>query len=85
MICNNLLRLCHRETLVSDFGNVPGTFAQTIEVPNLFQGVNLIDIRTKHFGNFHRFEVSRVNLSHGSQNWFELSGVSRIEGSRNRG
>ena len=77
MICNNLLLLCHRETLVYDLRNVPGTFAQIIEVPNLFQGVNLIDIRTKYFGNFRRFEVSRVNSSHGSQNWFELSGVSR--------
>ena len=47
---------------------------------NLFKGVNVIDIRTKWFGNFPRFELSRVNLSHGSQNWFELSGVSRNRG-----
>ena len=80
MICNNLLLLCHRETLVYDLRNVPGTFAQIIEVPNLFQGVNLIDIRTKYFGNFRRFEVSRVNLSRVSQNWLELSGVSRNRG-----
>ena len=78
--CNNLLPLCNRETLVYDLRNVPNTFAQTIEVPNLFNGVNLIDIRNEYFGNFRRFEVSRVNLSHGSQNWFELSGVSRNRG-----
>ena len=47
---------------------------------NLFKGVNVIDIRTKWFGNFRRFELSGVNLSHGSQNWFELSGVSRNRG-----
>ena len=47
---------------------------------NLFKGVNAIDIRTKWFGNFRRFELSRVNLSHGSQNWLELSGVSRNRG-----
>ena len=44
---------------------------------NLFKGVNVIDMRTKGFGYFRKFELSRVNLSHGSQNWFELSGVSR--------
>ena len=49
---------------------------------NLFKGVNVIDTRTKWFGNFRRFELSRVNLSHGSQNWFELSGVSRNRGFR---
>ena len=43
----------------------------------LNKDVNLIDIRSKYFGNFRWFEVSRVNLSHGSQNWFELSGFSR--------
>ena len=47
---------------------------------NLFEGVNVIDIRTKWFGNFRRFELSRANLSHVSQNWFELSGVSRNRG-----
>ena len=47
---------------------------------NLFKGVNVIDIRTKSFGNFPRFELSRVNLSHGSQNWFELSGVLKNRG-----
>ena len=47
---------------------------------NLFNGVNIINIRTKWFGNFRRFELSRVNLSHWSQNWFELSGVSRNRG-----
>ena len=47
---------------------------------NLFKGVNVIDIYTKRFRNFRRFELSRVNLSHGSQNWFELSGVSRHRG-----
>ena len=47
---------------------------------NLFKGVNAIDIRTKWSGNVRRFELSRVNLSHGSQNWFELSGVSRNRG-----
>ena len=80
MICNNFLLLCHRETLVYDLRNVPGTFAQIIEVPNLFQGVNLVDIHTKYFRNFRRFEVSRVNLSRVSQNWLELSGVSRNRG-----
>ena len=47
---------------------------------NLFKAVNVIDIRTKWFGNFRRFELSRVNLSQGSQNWFELSEVSRNRG-----
>ena len=47
---------------------------------NSFNGVNVIDVRTKWFRNFRRFELSRVNLSHGSQNWFELSGVSRNRG-----
>ena len=47
---------------------------------NLFNGVNIINIRTKWFGNFRRFELSRVNLSHGGQNWCELSGVSRNRG-----
>ena len=42
--------------------------------------MNVIDIRSKWFGNFCRLELSRVNLSHGSQNWFELSGVSRNRG-----
>ena len=43
---------------------------------NLFKGVNVIDVRTKCFRNFRRFELSRVNLSHGfSQNWFEKSRV----------
>ena len=46
------------------------------------KGVNGIDIRTKWFWDFHRFELSRVNLSHGSQNWFELSG--EIAGPGNR-
>ena len=46
-------------------------------IANFFRGVNLIDVRTKWFRNFRRFELLRVNLSHGSQNWFELSGVSR--------
>ena len=32
IICNNLLPLYNRETLVYDFRNVPGTFAQIIEV-----------------------------------------------------
>ena len=52
---------------------------------NLFKGVNVIDICTKWFGNFHRFELLRVNLSHGSQNWFELSGVSRNLGFKKSG
>ena len=52
---------------------------------NLFKGVNVIDIRTKWFGNFRRFELSRVNLSHGSQNWFKLSGVSRNQGFKKSG
>ena len=47
---------------------------------NLFKGVNVIDICTKWFGNFRRFELSRVNLSHGNKNWFKLSGVSRNRG-----
>ena len=50
--------LCNRETLVYDLRkfNVPGTFAQIIEAPNLFKGVNVNDIHTKWFGNFRRFE-----------------------------
>ena len=55
------------------------------ESANLFKDVNVIEIRTKWFGNFRRFELSRVNWTHGSQNWFELSGVREIEGSINRG
>ena len=47
---------------------------------NLFKGVNVIEIRTTWFRNFRRFEISRVSLSHWSQNWFELSGVSRNRG-----
>ena len=47
-----MLSLCNRETLVYDLRNVPGTFAQIIEVPNLFKGVNVIDIRIKWFGIF---------------------------------
>ena len=132
--------LCNREILVYDLRNVPGTFAQSIEVriiskkaecakhadcmaqfklcwqsetvilpfrlmtdlwpaccvikmlenslsesANLFKDVNVIEIRTKWFGNFRRFELSRVNWTHGSQNWFELSGVREIEDSINRG
>ena len=30
--------------------------------------------------SFARFELSRVNLPHESQNWFELSGISRNRG-----
>ena len=73
--CNNLLPLCqcNRESLGSDLKNVPGTFAQIIEVPNLFKSVNVIDIRTKWSGYFRRLERSRGNLSHESQNWLELS------------
>ena len=80
IICNNLLPLCTRETLVCSLRIVPGTLAQIIEVSNLFKSVNVIDIRTNWFGNFRRFELSRVNLSHGSHNWFELSGVSGNRG-----
>ena len=47
---------------------------------NLFKGVNVSDVRTNWFRNFRRFELSMVNLSHGSQNQFELSGVSRNRG-----
>ena len=36
-------------------------------MPNLFKGVNVIDIRPKWSGHFRRFELSRVNLSHESQ------------------
>ena len=50
------------------------------ESANLFKDVNVIEIRTKWFANFRRFELSRVNLTHGSQIWFELSGVSRNRG-----
>ena len=134
-VYGNLLPLCNQETLVYDLRNVPGTFAQIIEVriiskraecakhtwpsancvgnlkqsfyllpfrlmtdlrlaccvikmrgnilsgsDNLFNGVNVIEVRTKWFGNFRRFELSRVNLSHRSQNLSELSGVSRNQG-----
>ena len=48
------------------------------ESANLFRDVNVIEIHTKWFGNFSRFELSRVSLTHRSQNWFELSG--EIEG-----
>ena len=36
--------------------------------------MDVIDIRTKLFQNFRRFELSRVNLSHGKKKWFEKSG-----------
>ena len=52
---------------------------------NLVKGVNVIDMRTKWFGYFRKFELSRVNLSHGSQTWFELSGVSRNQGFKKLG
>ena len=42
------------------------------ESANLFKDVNVIEIRTKWFENFRRFEFSRVNLTHESQNWFEF-------------
>ena len=45
-------------------------------------GENVIDIRSKWFENFRWFELSGVNLYHGSQNWFELSGKSRTARSR---
>ena len=81
IISNNLWPLCNQETLVYYLRIVPGTLAQIIEpVPNLFKGVNVIDIRTNCFGNFRRYELSRVNLNHGSQNWFELSEVSGNRG-----
>ena len=40
---------------------------------NLFKGVNVIDIRGLEI-------FAGVNLSHGSQNWFELSRVSKNRG-----
>ena len=52
---------------------------------NLLKDVSVIDICTKWFGNFCRFELSRVNLSHGSRNSFELSGVSRNRGFKKSG
>ena len=70
------LRFCYGFSGAKSFGDPQ----ETIEVPNSFKGANVTDIRTKWFGNFRRFELSRVNLSHGSQNWFELSGVSRKRG-----
>ena len=86
IICNNLLPLCNRESLVYDLRtDVPGTFTQIIEVLNLFKCVNVIDIRTKWFGKFRRFELSTVNLTHGSQNWFEVAGVPRNRGFQKSG
>ena len=55
------------------------------ESANLFKDVNVIEICTKWFGNVRIFKLSRVNLTYGSQNWFELSKFREIEGSRNRG
>ena len=43
------------------------------------KGVNVIEVPTKQFRNFHRFKLSRVNLSHRSQNWFKLSGVLGVK------
>ena len=40
---------------------------QLIRSVNLFKDVGVIDIRTKLFRNFRRFELSRVNLSHGKK------------------
>ena len=42
--------------------------------------MNVIDIGIKWFRNFRRLELSRINLSHGSQNWFESSRVLRNRG-----
>ena len=50
------------------------------ESVTLFKGLDVIDIRTKLLQKFRRFELSKVNLSHGKKNWFELSGVSRNQG-----
>ena len=47
IICNNLLPLCNRETLVYDLPNVPGTRGAQF----------VIDIRTKWFGNFWQVRV----------------------------
>ena len=53
---------------------------------NLFKGMDVIDIHTKLFRNFCRFELSRVNLSHGKKKLvrvigsFEKSRVREIGG-----
>ena len=52
---------------------------------NFFKGVNVIDIRSTWFRNFGRFKLSRVSLSHGSQNWLSYREFREIEGLRNRG
>ena len=44
--------------------NFPGTFAQVIEVPNLFKGVNEIDIRSTWFGNSVAIVPSRLKNEH---------------------
>ena len=49
--------------------------------------MNVIEIHTKWCGNFRRFEWLRVNLSHGSQNWFRVIvslKKSRVQETRGR-
>ena len=55
------------------------------ESVNLFKGLDVIDIRTKLFRQFRRFELSRVNLSHGKKIGSSYREFREIEGSRNRG
>ena len=86
IICNNLLPLCNQETLVYYLRNVPGTFAQIIEVSNLFKGVNVIDIRTLSCldifaGSSYRGSIRPKGAKIGSS----YRVFREIEGSRNRG
>ena len=43
---------------------------------NLFKGVNVIDISTKWFGNFRRFELSRVKFVPGKPKLVRVIGSS---------
>ena len=85
IICNNLLPLCNQETLVYYFRIVPGTFAQIIEVPKSFKGVNVTDIRILSClqifaGSSYRESICPKGAKIGSS----YRGFREIEVSRNR-
>ena len=88
IICNNLLPLCNRarETLVYYLRIVPGTFAQIIEVPNLFKGVNVIDIHTLSCVDIFAASSYRGSIRpKGAKIGSSYREFREIEGSRNRG
>ena len=60
---------------------------------NLFKGVNVIDVRTKWFQNFRRFELSRVNfvprepkIGSSYREFREIGGeITKLEWSKSKG